>query len=116
MQAADRTQELKNFEYEEKIHNLNQKFNDFVTKEALAYEMSNKVTLPMLEQVSESLRKLQSISLTNDENYNQKVSMVKDELDGKTSNLANRIEELSKKVEELLQEDDSYGDEDEETD
>ena len=42
--------------------------------------------------------------------------MIKDELEGKTNNLIDRIEELDKKVEELLQEADSYGDEDEESD
>ena len=51
MQAMDRTQELKNKEYDDKLHELKQSLNQYCTKEDLSYGMQDKVTSPMLEQL-----------------------------------------------------------------
>ena len=58
MVAADRTQELKNFEYEEKLYNLDRALLNYVTKEEQALELRDKVSIPMLEELRESFHKL----------------------------------------------------------
>ena len=55
MVVADRTQEIKNFSYDEKIYNLQQSFSQYVTKEDLQFDLSDKVTSPMLDKLQESL-------------------------------------------------------------
>ena len=55
MVVADRTQEIKNFSYDEKIYNLQQNFSQYVTKEDLQFDLSDKVTSPMLDKLQESL-------------------------------------------------------------
>ena len=45
MIASDRTQELKNFEYEEKIFNLERALHDYVKKEDNVIELQDKVSL-----------------------------------------------------------------------
>ena len=64
MVASDRTQELKNFSYDEKIFNLQKNMNLYVTKEDFNFEMSDKVTSKMLEPMQETLYKLQEIQIT----------------------------------------------------
>ena len=64
MVASDRTQELKNFSYDEKIFNLQKNMNLYVTKEDFNFEMSDKVTSKMLEPMQETIYKLQEIQVT----------------------------------------------------
>ena len=79
-------------------------------------EMRDKVTGNMLEQMEESLNRLQSIAVTNQENGKQKLLVLTDELEAMKHDLINKIEEVDKKVEELAEEGGSYDDEDEESD
>ena len=64
MVASDRTQELKNFSYDEKIYNLQKSLNLYATKEDLSFEMSDKVTGKMLDPMQETIYKLQEIQVT----------------------------------------------------
>ena len=45
MVASDRTQELKNFQYEEKLFNLDRALQNYVTKDDQVIEMANKVNI-----------------------------------------------------------------------
>ena len=58
MVASDRTQEIKNFSYDEKIHNLQKSLKSYVTKEDLSFEMRDKVTGTMLNPIQETVYKL----------------------------------------------------------
>ena len=116
MVASDRTQELKNFSYDEKIYNLQKSLHLYVTKEDLSFEMSDKVTGKMLDPMQETIYKLQEIQVTQDENQKQKILVLKDELDSKTQDLIRKIEEVDRKVEELADEAGSYDEEDDESD
>ena len=116
MVASDRTQELKNFSYDEKIFNLQKNMNLYVTKEDFNFEMSDKVTSKMLEPMQETLYKLQEIQITQDENLKQKILVLKDELEEKTQDLIHKIEDVDRKVEELAEEAGSYDEEDDESD
>ena len=116
MVASDRTQELKNFSYDEKIFNLQKNMNLYVTKEDFNFEMSDKVTSKMLEPMQETIYKLQEIQVTQDENQKQKILVLKDELEEKTQDLIHKIEEVDRKVEELADEAGSYDDEEDESD
>lgn len=58
MIASDRTQELKNFEYEEKIFNLERALHDYVKIEDNVIELQDKVSLSKLDEVLETLNNL----------------------------------------------------------
>ena len=53
MIASDRTQELKNFQYEEKLFNLERTFLKYVTKEDQASAMREKVSHQMLDELKD---------------------------------------------------------------
>ena len=50
-QASDRTQEKKNFEYDEQLFNIDRNFMSYVTKDDLAIEMREKVSLPDMDEL-----------------------------------------------------------------
>ena len=116
MLASDRTQELKNFQYDEKIYNLQKSLNLYVTKEDLNFEMSDKVTGKMLDPMQETIYKLQQVQLSQDENQKQKILVLKEELDEKTQDLIRKIEDVDRKVEELAEEAEYDDEEDDESD
>ena len=113
MVASDRTQELKNFEYEEKIFNLERAMNDYVRIEDNIIELQDKVSLVKLEELQESLNNLRSINVTMEETLSQKLSVLKDDFENKTKEMMDNLQDLNKKMDDLEDEDGSYDDESE---
>ena len=113
MVASDRTQELKNFEYEEKIFNLERAMNDYVKIEDNIIELQDKVSLVKLDELQESLNNLRSINVTMEETLSQKLSVLKDDFENKTKEMMDNLQDLNKKMDDLEDEDGSYDDESE---
>lgn len=113
MVASDRTQELKNFEYEEKIFNLERAMNDYVRIEDNIIELQDKVSLVKLDELQESLNNLRSINVTMEETLSQKLSVLKDDFENKTKEMMDNLQDLNKKMDDLEDEDGSYDDESE---
>ena len=57
MIASDRTQEQKNFNYEEKLFELERTFNNYTTKEDLAVEMRGKVDTLSMQELTDNFHK-----------------------------------------------------------
>ena len=68
MVAMDRTQEKKNFDYEEQLFKLERAFLNYVTKEDQIIELSDKVSLTKFDELQNSFHSLQSINVTLEEN------------------------------------------------
>ena len=113
MVSSDRTQELKNFEFEEKIFNLERAMNDYVKIEDNIIELQDKVSLVKLDEMHENLNNLRSISATMEETLSHKLSVLKDDFENKTKEMMDNLEDLNKKMEEIEDEDGSYDDESE---
>ena len=64
MLASDRTQELKNFGYDEKLFNLERSLNSYVTREQQEGELNDKASVTQLEELTEKFHKLQTINVT----------------------------------------------------
>lgn len=110
MVSSDRTQELKNFEYEEKLFSLERALNNYVTIEQNELDMRDKVNFAKLEELQESLNNLKTINLTMEETLSQKLSVLKDDFEVKTKEIMENIEDLNKKMDEI-EEEGSYDDE-----
>ena len=74
MIASDRTQELKNFEYEEKIFNLERSLNDYVRIEDNVIDLQDKVSLSKLDELQDVLNNLKSINTTTEETLSHKLN------------------------------------------
>lgn len=110
MISTDRSQELKNFNYEEKLYNQERSLLNYVTKDEWAMEMKVKVDNEKLDELRESLEKQRNIGLTLEENISQKLLNLKDDFESKTKEMLDNIEDLNKKMDEI-EEEGSYDDE-----
>lgn len=113
MMSADRTQELKNFSYEEKLFNLERALNNYVMIEDNVMELRNKVSFDKLDELKDSFNKLQNINVTMEENLSQKLTDLKEDFETKTKEIIDNIEDLNKKMDEIDEEEGSYDDESE---
>ena len=116
MIASDRTQELKNFQYEEKLFNLERTFLKYVTKEDQASALREKVSHQMLDELKDQVEKMRTIHVSMEETITQKVSVLKDDFESKTKEMMDQIEDLNKKMEEIEEEEGSYDDEESDQD
>ena len=79
MLAADRTQELKNFGYDEKLFNLERSLQNYVTKEQQEAELGCKASVSQLEEHTERFHKLQTINVTTSESLTQRLDDLKED-------------------------------------
>lgn len=96
MIASDRSQELKNFQYEEALFNLERTFSSYVTKDDLTVEMREKVSLIDMDEMKESFSKLQTIQGGDMEGLTEKITTLKEEYEQKIKDMDDRVEELHK--------------------
>ena len=113
MVASDRTQELKNFEYEETLFRLEKSLDLYVKKEDNEIDMREKVSLSKLDELMESLNNLRTINATQDENQSQKLTTLREDFESKTKEMIENIDDLKQQMAELDEEGDSYDDESE---
>ena len=67
MIASDRTQELKNFKYEEQLYKLERNFLNYVTKEDQESSMRDKVSHQMMDDLKDQVEKMRSINVSLEE-------------------------------------------------
>ena len=82
----------------------------YVTKEDLQIEMKDKVSIPEMDEMKETLNKLQTIQGGNMESLTEKINNMKEEYETKTKEMLDQIDDLKKQMEEL-EDDESYEDE-----
>lgn len=113
MVGMDRSQEQKNFTYEEKLHELERKFRDYVTKEDLAVDLRDKVSFARIDELVENFSRIQSGAAASEEKLSAKIADLKSDLESKTKEMLDQIEDLNQKMDEIEEEDGSYDDEEE---
>ena len=79
MLASDRTQELKNFGYDEKLFNLERSLQNYVTREQQDGDMGEKASVSQLEELTEKFHKLQTINVTTSESLTQRLDDLKED-------------------------------------
>ena len=112
----DRTQEYKNFEFEEKIHKLDRQLLQYVTKDSHEVSMREKASNENLEEIQTQMSKLQQLSVQLEEKLVTRVTTLRSDYENKTSEMIDQLRDLQAKVDEFDVEDVSYGDEDEDED
>lgn len=85
MIASDRSQELKNFKYEEELFKLERKFQDYVTNEELKNQMTMKVSLNVVDEIRETFNKFKTIQHSDIETMTDKFNALKEDCENKTS-------------------------------
>ena len=64
----------------------------------------------MMEELKNGNHKLQMMNVALEENLVTKLTNLKDDFESKTKEIMHQIEDLSKKMEEIAEEDDEYYD------
>ena len=67
----------------------------------------------MMEELKNGNHKLQMMNVALEENLVTKLTNLKDDFESKTKEIMHQIEDLSKKMEEIAEEDDEYYDQEE---
>ena len=115
-QASDRTQELKNRHFDDKVHELERTFMLYPTKEELASEMREKVSVVSMEELRDSFHKFQTIHHTTEETLTTKLNNLKEDYENKTKELFEQLDDLKEDMKHLDEDSESYDDEQEDSD
>ena len=59
----------------------------YVTKDELNNEMREKVPMPVMEELKDNFKNLQSVQLAGEESFTEKISTLRDEYESKTKEL-----------------------------
>ena len=94
MLASDRTQELKNFGYDEKLFNLERSLQNYVTREQQDGDMGDKASVSQLDELTEKFHKLQTINVTTSESLTQRLEDLKDDFATTTKEMRDQLEDL----------------------
>ena len=111
MLASDRTQELKNFGYDEKLFNLERSLQNYVTREQQEGDMGEKASLTALDELTEKIHKLQAINVTTSESLTQRLDDLKDDFATTTKEMREQLDDLNKKMDDIDDEEGSYDEE-----
>jgi len=96
--------------YEEQLFNLDRNFLNYVTKEDLQIDLSDKVTHSALDALQDKVHKMQTIHFNFEESLSQKLTTLRDDYENKTKEMLEQIADLNKKLDEI-EDDDSYDEE-----